>query len=65
MQKASSTAMDAEERLKLLLEGDPNAIDPERPLEEQTQHLPYENWWKFPRNQLQLNNVNASIILKR
>ena len=69
MQKASSTAMDAEERLKLLLEGDPNAIDPERPLEEQTQHLLYDNRWEFSRNQLQLgiNNyiiMNASIMFE-
>ena len=69
MQKASSTASDAEERLKLLLKGDPNAIDPERPLEEQTQHLLYDNRWEFSRNQLQLgiNNyiiMNASIMFE-
>ena len=56
-QKIHAMAIDAEARLKKLLEGDPEAIDPDRPLDEQTQHLPYDNQWEFSRDQL-YNLVN-------
>ena len=41
--------------LEQLLKGNPKEIDPEKPLEEQTQHLPYDQRWEFPANQLKLS----------
>ena len=64
--------MDAVHRLKLLLAGDPNAIDNDKPLDEQTRHLPYDNRWEFPRDQLQfgflflcdliIKNINKQLM---
>ena len=42
--------------LELLLEGNPKEIDPEKPIEEQTQHLPYDKHWEVPANRLKLGN---------
>ena len=41
--------------LEQLLKGNPKEIDPEKPMEEQTQHLPYDQRWEFPANQLKLS----------
>ena len=43
--------------LELLLEGNPKEIDPDKPIEEQTQHLPYDNHWEFPINRLKLGEI--------
>ena len=62
-QKIRATATDAESRLKILLEGDPMAIDHYRPLEEQTRHLPYDNRWEFPRERLKLSLILSNVSL--
>ena len=47
---------------QLLLEGNPKEIDPEKPMEEQTQHLPYDKSWEFPANRLKLGNFHIQQI---
>ena len=37
-------------------------MNPEKPLDEQTEHLPYEKRWEFPKNRLRLGNF--IILLK-
>ena len=43
-----------ENELEQLLNGDPNRIDPDVPMEYQTQFLPYDKEWEFPRKRLRL-----------
>ena len=43
--------------LELLLKGNPKEIDPEKPIEEQTHHLPYDKHWEVPRNRIKLGNL--------
>jgi len=40
--------------LKALLEGNPNAINPELPMSEQTELLPYDKTIEFPKTRLRL-----------
>ena len=40
--------------LEKLLNGDPDRIDPDVPMECQTQFFPYDEKWKFPRKRLRL-----------
>ena len=40
--------------LEKLLNGDPNRIDPDKPMEYQTQFLPYDKKWEFPKKRLRL-----------
>ncbi|XP_057368624.1 vascular endothelial growth factor receptor 1-like [Daphnia carinata] len=42
------------ETLKRLLEGNVSGIDPLLPMEEQTERLPYDQQWEFPRYRLKL-----------
>lgn len=43
--------------LELLLKGNLKEIDPQKPIEEQTHHLPYDERWEFPANQLKLSRL--------
>ena len=40
--------------LEKLLNGDPDRIDPDVPMEYQTEFLPYDKKWEFPRKRLRL-----------
>ena len=40
--------------LEKLLNGDPARIDPDLPMEYQTEFLPYDKKWEFPRKRLRL-----------
>ena len=40
--------------LEKLLNGDPDRIDPDKPMECQTEFLPYDKEWEFPRKRLRL-----------
>jgi hypothetical protein len=40
--------------LERILSGDPGRIDPNVPIEYQTQFLPYDKKWEFPRKRLRL-----------
>ena len=39
-----------------LLKGKPKAFDPTIPLDQQSEFLPYEKRWEFPKNRLRLGN---------
>jgi hypothetical protein len=41
-----------ENELEQLLNGDPDRIDPNKPIEYQTIFLPYDKEWEFPRKRL-------------
>jgi hypothetical protein len=43
-----------ENELEKLLNGDPDRIDPDVPMEYQTIFLPYDKEWEFPRKRLRL-----------
>jgi hypothetical protein len=40
--------------LEKLLNGDPDRIDPNTPMECQTEFLPYDKTWEFPKKRLRL-----------
>ncbi len=40
--------------LEKLLNGDPDRIDPNVPMEYQTEYLPYDKKWEFPKKRLRL-----------
>jgi len=40
-----------------ILQGDPDRVDPDAPLEDQVVLLPYDSKWEFPRNKLVLGMV--------
>ena len=43
--------------LKTILKGNAEEIDPEKPMQEQIQHLPYDSSkWEIPRNRIVLGN---------
>ena len=44
----------AEKELEAILNGDPSRIDPDVPMEYQTEFLPYDKKWEFPRKRLRL-----------
>jgi hypothetical protein len=48
-------------KLEKMLNGDPSRIDPEVPLEYQTEFLPYDRKWKFPRKRLRLGSIFSNI----
>jgi hypothetical protein len=43
------------------LNGDPSRIDPDVPVEYQTEFLPYDKKWEFPRKRLRLGLLFANI----
>jgi hypothetical protein len=43
-----------EKQLEKRLNGDPTRIDPDVPMEYQTEFLPYDKKWEFPRKRLRL-----------
>jgi len=45
---------DAAKCLEPLLAGNPTRINPQLPLDEQSELLPYDSRWEFPRNRLKL-----------
>ncbi|XP_046654308.1 vascular endothelial growth factor receptor 1-like isoform X3 [Daphnia pulicaria] len=47
-------------QLEKMLNGDPSRIDPEVPLEYQTEFLPYDRKWEFPRKRLRLGQELGS-----
>ena len=44
----------AQRHIARLLNGDPDRIDPDVPMEYQTEFLPYDKKWEFPRKRLRL-----------
>ncbi|XP_046462941.1 vascular endothelial growth factor receptor 1-like isoform X2 [Daphnia pulex] len=50
----------AKRQLEKMLNGDPSRIDPEVPLEYQTEFLPYDRKWEFPRKRLRLGQELGS-----
>ncbi len=44
-----------------ILNGDPSKIDPDVPMEYQTEFLPYDKKWEFPRQRLRLGMLFANI----
>ncbi|XP_046462720.1 fibroblast growth factor receptor 4-like [Daphnia pulex] len=49
-----------EKQLEKRLNGDPNRIDPDVPMEYQTEFLPYDKKWEFPRKRLRLGKELGS-----
>jgi hypothetical protein len=45
-----------EKAREINLDGDPSRIDPDVPLEYQTEFLPYDKKWEFPRKRLRLGS---------
>jgi hypothetical protein len=45
-----------EKAREMNLDGDPGRIDPDVPLEYQTEFLPYDKKWEFPRKRLRLGS---------
>lgn len=43
--------------IKQLLKGRGNSINPDIPIVEQTELLPYDKRWEFPRSRLKLGNL--------
>jgi hypothetical protein len=52
-----------ENELEQLLNGDPDRIDPDKPMEYQTIFLPYDKEWEFPRKRLRLGLLFFNISL--
>jgi hypothetical protein len=50
-----------EKQLEKRLNGDPSRIDPDVPMEYQTEFLPYNKKWEFPRKRLRLGLLIAYI----
>jgi hypothetical protein len=50
-----------EKQLEKRLNGDPTRIDPDVPMEYQTEFLPYDKKWEFPRKRLRLGWLFANI----
>ena len=48
-----------------LLQGDPGRMNPDAPLEEQVDLLPYDPKWEFPRNRLVLGIINNYMCVKQ
>lgn len=48
---------------KRLLEGDPDKMNSDLPLEEQVDLLPYDPKWEFPRNRLVLGSITINLII--
>jgi serine/threonine protein kinase len=46
-----------------LLNGDPDRIDPDVPMEYQTEYLPYDKKWEFPKKRLRLGLLFFDISL--
>jgi hypothetical protein len=44
-----------------ILNGDPSKIDPDVPMEYQTEFLPYDKKWEFPRKRLRLGLLFENI----
>ena len=44
-------------RLKLLLKGNPKEMDRDKALHEQVQYLTYDENWEFPINRLRMGNL--------
>ena len=43
--------------IEQLLNGNPDKINPDLPLDEQTELLPYDKKWEFPRNCLRMGKL--------
>lgn len=41
----------------MFVKGNPDSINPDLPIDEQTELLPYDRRWEFPRDQLKLGKV--------
>ena len=48
--------------LEKLLDGDPDRIDPNMPMEYQTEFLPYDKKWEFPKKRLRLGLLFFNIF---
>ena len=46
-----------------MLNGDPDRIDPDKPMESQTEFLPYDKEWEFPRKRLRLGLLFSDISI--
>ena len=51
-----------EKQLEKRLNGDPSKIDPDVPMEYQTEFLPYDRKWEFPRKRLRLGLLFFGIV---
>ena len=49
----------------MFVKGNPDSINPDLPIDEQTELLPYDKRWEFPRDQLKLGKslVNMTLYL--
>ena len=45
-----------------LLNGQLTSINPNLPVEEQTEQLPYDERWEFPRHSLKLGSYSSQVI---
>ena len=50
--------------IKDLLRGNPKAFNPNIPLDQQSEFLPYEKRWEFPKARLRLGNNKKGITPK-
>ena len=48
--------------IEQLLNGNPDKINPELPLDEQTELLPYDKKWEFPSHRLRLGILYCSLV---
>lgn len=51
-----------EKTLEERLNGDPNRIDPDVPIEYQTEFLPYDKKWEFSRKRLRFGTFFRSVV---
>lgn len=48
-------------QLDIFDKGNPESINPDLPVDEQTELLPYDKRWEFPRDRLKLGTKNLNL----
>lgn len=46
-------------QLDIFDKGNPESINPDLPIDEQTELLPYDRRWEFPRDRLKLGKIGS------
>lgn len=49
--------------MRNFINGQITLLDPQRPIQEQTEMLPYDTKWEFPKEQLQLSKFILKLLL--
>ncbi len=48
-----------------MLNGDPSRIDPDVPIEYQTEFLPYDRKWEFSKKRLRLDSRDRNVMTQQ